>query len=78
MTEMRPFGTVEALYAAAHHAWWRLGEEDWREGFDAHPRIGDKEGLRKKFEAQAVAKAAVAGAGGGGGQAQEEEGWEAG
>ena len=75
MTEMRPFGTVEALYAAAHHVWWRLSEDDWREGFAAHPRIGDKEGLRKKFEDQASSKVA---AGAGGGQAQEEEGWEAG
>ena len=76
MTAPRPFETVDALYAAAHHAWWRLGEADWREGFAAHPMIGDKEGLRKKFE-----QGAVSGGGGGGGagrRADQEEGWEAG
>jgi 2-oxo-4-hydroxy-4-carboxy-5-ureidoimidazoline decarboxylase len=45
MTARRPFGSLEALLGAAAAVWADLSEEDWREAFGHHPRIGDR-GLR--------------------------------
>jgi len=39
----------EKLLNAAELKWNDCTEEDWREGFLHHPKIGDTEGLRKKF-----------------------------
>jgi N-carbamoyl-L-amino-acid hydrolase len=39
----RPYGSAEALLAAADRAWWALARSDWLEAFAAHPRIGDRE-----------------------------------
>jgi 2-oxo-4-hydroxy-4-carboxy-5-ureidoimidazoline decarboxylase len=30
------------LAAAADETWWRLTDADWREAFEAHPKIGDR------------------------------------
>ena len=38
----RPRGSVEELFATADEIWWKLPEEDWREAFDSHPRIGER------------------------------------
>ncbi len=37
----RPFEDRDALLAAAEAAWDALEEDDWREAFAAHPRIGE-------------------------------------
>ena len=42
MVERRPFGTVEALLAAADEIWWSLAPADWLEAFAHHPRIGER------------------------------------
>jgi 2-oxo-4-hydroxy-4-carboxy-5-ureidoimidazoline decarboxylase len=49
MTARRPFESADALFAAAEDVWAGLGRDDWLEAFAAHPRIGDIDGLRKKF-----------------------------
>jgi 2-oxo-4-hydroxy-4-carboxy-5-ureidoimidazoline decarboxylase len=42
MLERRPFRTVTRLLEHADEVWWSLGEPDWREAFDHHPRIGEQ------------------------------------
>lgn len=49
MLARRPFGTEDALLAAARDVWFSLEEADWREAFADHPRIGDRESLKEKF-----------------------------
>jgi len=49
MMARRPFGSRDALLAAAGQEWRALGEDDWREAFAHHPRIGDRESLRVRF-----------------------------
>jgi 2-oxo-4-hydroxy-4-carboxy-5-ureidoimidazoline decarboxylase len=51
MVVRRPFRSREAALAAAREEWFALDAEDWREAFSHHPRIGDADGLRKKFAA---------------------------
>src|SRR4051794_12152477 len=40
MTAARPFASPEAMALTADVVWAALGEDDWREAFAAHPRIG--------------------------------------
>ena len=49
MTARRPFADEKSLRQAATDVWWSLDEGDWREAFQAHPRIGDVDSLREKF-----------------------------
>lgn len=49
MLQRRPFGTHEAMIAASHEVWATLTPADWREAFADHPKIGDRQGLQKKF-----------------------------
>jgi OHCU decarboxylase len=37
----RPYPDVAALQRAADDVWLGLSPEDWREAFEAHPRIGE-------------------------------------
>lgn len=53
MLARRPFGSAEALLAAARDEWWGLTDADWREAFAHHPRIGDRDALRARFPATA-------------------------
>lgn len=55
MMELFPVGSATGLYAAASLVWGEGGEEDWREAFGAHPRIGDMESLKRKFGGTAAA-----------------------
>jgi len=48
MMQRRPFGSTDALLAAARDEWFALGEDDWREAFRHHPKIGDREALRAR------------------------------
>jgi len=54
MLAARPFRDREALFAAHERVSERLGEADWREAFAHHPRIGDREALRRRFAATAA------------------------
>jgi OHCU decarboxylase len=40
MAVRRPFGDPARLLRAASEVWWSLDETDWREAFEAHPKIG--------------------------------------
>ena len=51
MTARRPFGDRPTLQAVARDIWFALDEEDWREAFSHHPKIGDRESLRRRFTA---------------------------
>jgi 2-oxo-4-hydroxy-4-carboxy-5-ureidoimidazoline decarboxylase len=51
MMSRRPFGHARAAVAAAHDEWFVLSPEEWREAFAHHPRIGDREALRRRFPA---------------------------
>jgi 2-oxo-4-hydroxy-4-carboxy-5-ureidoimidazoline decarboxylase len=48
MMQRRPFGSTEALLAAARDEWFALNEDDWREAFRHHPKIGDRAALRAR------------------------------
>jgi 2-oxo-4-hydroxy-4-carboxy-5-ureidoimidazoline decarboxylase len=49
MLRHRPFGSDEQLQAVARQEWFALGPDDWREAFQHHPKIGDRESLRARF-----------------------------
>lgn len=42
MAGRRPFDDFGRLLRAASEVWWSLAETDWREAFDAHPKIGER------------------------------------
>jgi 2-oxo-4-hydroxy-4-carboxy-5-ureidoimidazoline decarboxylase len=49
MSALFPFRSADQLLEAAETVWYRCREEDWREAFAHHPRIGDLNSLREKF-----------------------------
>jgi 2-oxo-4-hydroxy-4-carboxy-5-ureidoimidazoline decarboxylase len=49
MLARRPFGTRDAALSAAREDWFALSNADWREAFGHHPKIGDREGLKRRF-----------------------------
>lgn len=49
METARPFRDSAHLKASADQVFDKLTELDWREAFDAHPKIGDTNSLRMKF-----------------------------
>ncbi len=51
MMARRPFGSLDALLAAAREEWDSLQESDWREAFTHHPKIGNCSALRERFPA---------------------------
>jgi 2-oxo-4-hydroxy-4-carboxy-5-ureidoimidazoline decarboxylase len=54
MLARRPFASAADLFSAADKIWAGLDRADWLEAFAAHPRIGDLDGLKKKFAATAT------------------------
>lgn len=40
MVSRRPFATAAELFTTSDLVWEGLPEDDWREAFDSHPRIG--------------------------------------
>jgi 2-oxo-4-hydroxy-4-carboxy-5-ureidoimidazoline decarboxylase len=53
---MLPFVPAEdmvELLEDAEEQWWKCNEEDWKEAFAHHPRIGDLDSLKKKFASTA-------------------------
>lgn len=50
MLAARPFTSRVHLLGTAEQRWWHLGDGDWREAFEHHPRIGaDLHTLRERF-----------------------------
>lgn len=45
----RPFGSDQALKAAAREEWFALSEDHWLEAFWHHPKIGDRASLESRF-----------------------------
>lgn len=45
----RPFRSREALLATARDIWFGLDRSDWLEAFTHHPKIGDRNDLRRRF-----------------------------
>jgi 2-oxo-4-hydroxy-4-carboxy-5-ureidoimidazoline decarboxylase len=50
----RPFGSDEQLFAIARAEWFALTPDDWREAFQHHPKIGDRQALRVRFPTTAA------------------------
>lgn len=48
-----PEDNMEALLDCAEELWSECSEDDWKEAFSHHPKIGDVESLTKKFAATA-------------------------
>jgi 2-oxo-4-hydroxy-4-carboxy-5-ureidoimidazoline decarboxylase len=56
VNKMLPFFPAEDLVELledAEEQWFKCSEEDWKEGFAHHPKIGDRESLEKKFASTA-------------------------
>jgi len=53
MLARRPFGSRDRLLEIARDEWFALSTADWCEAFTHHPRIGDRDNLRRRFAATA-------------------------
>jgi 2-oxo-4-hydroxy-4-carboxy-5-ureidoimidazoline decarboxylase len=51
MAHARPFSSETELQNRAEDSWKKLSTDDWMQAFDAHPKIGDIESLKKKYGA---------------------------
>ena len=49
MMEMPPVEDLIDLFEDAEEKWYECTEDDWKEAFSHHPRIGDLDALRIKF-----------------------------
>lgn len=49
MMHQLPFQSIEDAVTKADHAWKSTNENDWKEAFSHHPRIGDLNSLKEKF-----------------------------
>lgn len=49
MMKMPPAEDLIDLFEDTEEAWYQCSEEDWKEAFTHHPKIGDIDALRKKF-----------------------------
>ncbi len=54
MCSARPYADRDALWAAAERVADTLTDDDWRQAFAHHPRIGDATALRERFAATAA------------------------
>jgi 2-oxo-4-hydroxy-4-carboxy-5-ureidoimidazoline decarboxylase len=50
MNQNRPFHDKNELFQKAESIWLLLSSEDWLEAFTYHPKIGNINSLRKKFQ----------------------------
>lgn len=48
-----PADDMVELLEDAEEQWWKCSEEDWKEAFAHHPKIGDTESLAKRFASTA-------------------------
>jgi 2-oxo-4-hydroxy-4-carboxy-5-ureidoimidazoline decarboxylase len=53
MLNVFPIEDYVDLTEDAEEKWWECSENDWREAFTHHPRIGDVDSLKKKFASTA-------------------------
>ncbi|HVS13770.1 MAG TPA: 2-oxo-4-hydroxy-4-carboxy-5-ureidoimidazoline decarboxylase [Thermoanaerobaculia bacterium] len=53
MVEQAPWRDLDALLGAGDDAFDALERSDWLEAFAAHPRIGDLDALRRRFDTEA-------------------------
>jgi len=53
MLETFPADELVDLEENAEEIWWKCSEDDWKEAFTHHPKIGDIESLKKKFASTA-------------------------
>jgi 2-oxo-4-hydroxy-4-carboxy-5-ureidoimidazoline decarboxylase len=51
MLAVFPVAREDVLLEEAERIWYSCEEQDWREAFEHHPRIGDLDSLKKKFAA---------------------------
>ncbi len=49
MKMQRPFDSFSSIYKFANDVWRSLSEDDWKEAFTHHPKIGDIADVRKRF-----------------------------
>ncbi len=49
----RPFASIDDLFARAEKYMDELSSDDWKEAFTHHPKIGELEALRQKFNVTA-------------------------
>ncbi|OZG70136.1 OHCU decarboxylase [Hahella sp. CCB-MM4] len=49
MAASRPYMGAESLFKIADRHWAELGESDFLEAFEGHPKIGDVNSLRAKY-----------------------------
>jgi 2-oxo-4-hydroxy-4-carboxy-5-ureidoimidazoline decarboxylase len=54
MLARRPFPDAAALALAAHVSWQHASQDDWLAAFAGHPKIGDVEYLRRRFDNRAL------------------------
>jgi 2-oxo-4-hydroxy-4-carboxy-5-ureidoimidazoline decarboxylase len=53
MLDFFPADDLVELLEDAEEQWYKCSEEDWKEAFEHHPKIGDTESLKKKFASTA-------------------------
>jgi 2-oxo-4-hydroxy-4-carboxy-5-ureidoimidazoline decarboxylase len=49
MLSFIPADDLVELLEDAEEQWYKCSQEDWKEAFDHHPKIGDVRSLKKKF-----------------------------
>ena len=49
MLTIPPANDLIDLFEDAEEKWYECNEEEWKEAFSNHPKIGDLESLKKKF-----------------------------
>jgi OHCU decarboxylase len=50
------FPNPKEVFATGDSIWWSLGQDDWREAFRAHPKIGDRSNHPWSRDEQAAAR----------------------
>lgn len=53
MLSFVPAEDLVELLEDAEELWWKCSEQDWKEAFAHHPKIGDTDSLKKKFASTA-------------------------
>ena len=56
MVKMPPVEDLIDLFEDAEEKWYECNEEDWKEAFSHHPKIGDMDALRKTFSSDQFAE----------------------
>ncbi len=54
LSRLLPFNSIAELKKASDDTWFSLSENDWKEAFSHHPKIGDVGNLKEKFAGTAT------------------------